>query len=100
MNLKSNFFYTVLARVFMSQERKHKRSMIQSIISKKDMSVSRKFHKIYLYVLIRIGKFLRQGSPCILIISSHGDSKFFYKKTLRHAELLMKKGYIVQIEIL
>ena len=79
---------------------KHIKSMILWIISNKKMSAPRKLRKILrLLILLFAKNQLRLGRRCILAVFVYRHQLFFYQKLLRRTELLMKKGYTVQLDI-
>ena len=79
---------------------KHKKSLILWIISNKKMSVFQKVERILNLLLLRFEQSQRrQGHLYILEVFVCKHQLFFYQKLLRRIELLMKKGYIVQLNI-
>ncbi len=103
-NRKSNFLYTLLRHVFFIrsskiQEKPHKKSTLLWIVSNRQMSLSRKIYKSWIYLTVRLGNYFRQGSQCTLICTFYEPKPSHFQKLLRRTELLMKKGYIVRLEL-
>lgn len=103
-NLKSNFLYTLLCHVIFTrsskiQEKPHKKSMLLWIVSNRQMSLSRKIYKFWIYLTVRLGNYFRQGSQCTLICAFYEPKPSHFQRLLRRTELLMKKGYIVRLEL-
>ena len=103
-NLKSNFLYTLLCHVIFIrsskiQEKPHKKSMLLWIVSNRQMSLSRKIYKFWIYLTVRLGNYFRQGSQCTLICAFYEPKPSHFQRLLRRTELLMKKGYIVRLEL-
>ena len=79
---------------------KHIKSMLLWIITKKGMSIFGKTQRIRTFLLLKLLKNqYRKHSLCILLVSFHEHKPSFYKKVLRRTELLMNKGYTVQLEL-
>jgi len=96
--------YTVLCNVFFIrnykiQEKPHKKSMLLWIILNKQMSISRKIYKFWVYLSIQIGKYFRQGSECTVICAFFEPQSSHFQKLLRRSELLMKKGRRVRLKL-
>ena len=85
--------------LFKILKNKRMKSMIKWIITNKKMSLSRKIYKSSVYLNCLIAGYFRKGSKCILICAFYGHQPLAYKKLLRRIELLMKKGYIVRLEL-
>jgi len=103
-NRISNFLNTLLCHVFFIrnykiQESKHKKSMLLWIVSNKQMSLSRKIYKFWVYLTVRLEKCFRQGCQCTIICAFYEPQPSHFRKLLRRTELLMKKGYIVRLKL-
>ena len=73
--------------------------MIKWQITNKKMSLSRKIYKSSVYLNCLIPGYFRKDSQCILLCAFSEHQPLVYKKLLRRIELLMKKGYIVRLEL-
>ena len=80
-------------------KRTHKQSMLKWIISNKKMSITRKIYKFWVYQRMKLGKYFRKGNQCNLLFACVEHSHNAYKLLFRRTELLMKKGYIVRLEL-
>ena len=103
-NKKSNFLYTLLCHVFLIrsskiQEKTHKKSMTLWIVSNKQMSLSRKIYKFWIYLVVQFASYFRQGCQCTLICAFYEPQPSHFQKLLRRSELLMKKGYKVRLKL-
>ena len=78
---------------------KHKKSMLLWIVSNKQMSLSRKIYKFWVYLTVRLEKYFRQGCQCTIICAFYEPQPSHFRKLLRRTELLMKKGYIVRLKL-
>ena len=78
---------------------KHKKSMLLWIAINKQMSISRKIYKFWVYLTVRLGNYFRKGSQCNLICVFSEPQSHHFQKLIRKTELLMKKGYIVRLKL-
>ena len=79
---------------------KHTKSMILLIILNKKMSIFQKFERILGFLFLQIAHILhQQDRRCNLSVFFDTHQFSAYEKLLRRTELLMKRGYIVQLDI-
>ena len=103
----SNFFYTVLANVFYSVlkiifsnktlKKRHTKSMILWIFQNNNMSFFQKTGRYYLLLLFAL--YFRKGSQYRIVCSVNGCCSPALYSLIRNVELLMKKEYIVLLEL-
>jgi len=75
------------------------KSMLLWIVSNKQMSLSRKIYKFWIYLVVQFADYFRQGSQCTLICAFYEPQPSHFQKLLRRSELLMKKGYKVRLKL-
>ena|SRR6056297_1369797 len=100
----SHFCYALLCNVFFIrsskiQKKLHKKSMLLWIVSNKQMSLSRKIYKFWIYLVVQFADYFRRGSQCTLICAFYEPQPSHFQKLLRRSELLMKKGYKVRLKL-
>lgn len=81
------------------QRNRYNKSLLKWIVSNNKMSIFEKLKRILVFLSLRFGKTLRQGSQCTLVIFVFEPGVSSYTKVLRRIELLMKKGYIVRLDL-
>ena len=74
-------------------------STLKWIVLNKRMSFSRKTYKLSVFLLLSLANYFRRGSRCTIVCAIYEHQPLYYKKLLRRIELLMKKGYIVQLKL-
>lgn len=78
---------------------KNKLSLILWIVLNKKMSISQKTHRFLAYQSLIFAKLFRQGRQRTLVCVLSEVSLISCKKLSRRIELLMKKGYIIRLEL-
>ena len=73
--------------------------MLLWIVSNKKMSLSQKIYKLWLCIVLNIGKYLRKGSRITLMCTIVKPKKTDLLKLIRETELLKKKGYCVYLSL-
>ena len=95
------FFNSELKLIFNNKtlKKRHTKSMIIWIFQNKNMSIFQKFYRIYSYVNLLIALYFRRGFQYRIVCSVNESCSADLYNLIRNVELLMKKGYLVLIDL-